>query len=43
MRGTSTTNTYGNETYSGGTGNAYDGFGNNSDKLPIAVQQFMAA
>lgn len=32
MRGTSTTNTYGNETYSGGTGNAYDGFGNNSDE-----------
>lgn len=30
MRGTSSTNTYGNETYGAGTGNSYDGFGNNS-------------
>ncbi|MBP3596604.1 MAG: leucine-rich repeat domain-containing protein [Clostridia bacterium] len=30
MRGTSSTNTYGNEIYAGNTANAYDGFGNNS-------------
>lgn len=32
MRGTSSTNTYGNETIAASTANAYDGFGNNSSE-----------